>query len=72
MLPVLTNWQHWGFGDYVCGIEPGTNPPTGQNTARKERKLVRIRPGQSRVYDVELSVLTDRDDISKFMKTAGG
>ncbi len=71
MLPTLTNWQHWGFGDYVCGIEPGTNPPTGQNTAKKERKLVRIRSGQSRVYDVELSVLTDRDDINKFLKTAG-
>ena len=55
----------------IGGIEPGTNPPTGQNTAKKERKLVRMRPGQSRVYDVELSVLTDRDNINKFLKTAG-
>jgi hypothetical protein len=70
-LPLLTNWQHWGFGDYVCGIEPGTNPPTGQNAARKERKLVKIRPGQSRTYDVELSVLTDRDEIGKFLEKAG-
>jgi hypothetical protein len=70
-LPLLTNWQHWGFGDYVCGIEPGTNPPTGQNAARKERKLLKIRPGQSRTYDVELSVLTDRDEINKFLKKAG-
>jgi len=70
-LPLLTNWQHWGFGDYVCGMEPGTNPPTGQINARKQRKLVKIRPGQSRTYDVELSVLTDRDEIGKFLKKAG-
>jgi hypothetical protein len=24
-LPCLTNWQHWGRGEYVTGLEPGTN-----------------------------------------------
>ncbi len=71
-LPVLTNWQHWGFGDYVCGIEPGTNPPTGQIQARKQRKLIKLGPGKSRTYDLELSVLTDRDAIKQFVEKAGG
>ena len=29
-LPALANWQHWGPGEYVTGLEPGTNPPIGQ------------------------------------------
>jgi len=55
----------------VGGIEPGINPPAGQNTAETERTLARTRPGQSRVNDVKLSVVTDRDEINKFRKTAG-
>jgi len=26
-LPVMTNWQHFGPGEYVTALEPGTNPP---------------------------------------------
>lgn len=70
-LPWLCNWQHWGFGDYVCALEPGTNPPIGQNAARKQKKLVTLAPGESRTYDLELTVLTDRNQINKFLETAG-
>ncbi len=70
-LPWLTNWQHWGFGDYVTGIEPGTNPPTGQIKAREQKQLITLKPGQKRTYELEISVLTGREQISKFTKTAG-
>ena len=70
-LPWLCNWQHWGFGDYVCALEPGTNPPIGQIAARKQRHLVKIAPGRSRTYDLEISVLTDGAEINKFVKSAG-
>ena len=36
-LPWLTNWQHWGKGEYVTGIEPGTNPPIGQAKAQTSK-----------------------------------
>ncbi|GAB3894415.1 aldose 1-epimerase family protein [Spirosoma agri] len=66
-LPWLTNWQHWGKGEYVTGIEPGTHPPIGQAKARKEGSLVFIAPGESRTYDLELELLTDAADINDFV-----
>nr|MBC8217085.1 DUF4432 family protein [Planctomycetota bacterium] len=71
-LPCLANWQHWGPGEYVTALEPGTNPPTGQAAARKQRKLIHIAPGKSRTYDLEMAILTDKTQIKRFLQTAGG
>jgi hypothetical protein len=70
-LPSLANWQHWGPGEYVTGLEPGTNPPIGQAKAREQKKLLHLEPGQSRTYDLEIRVLTREQDIRRFLKTAG-
>ncbi|MHC4520591.1 MAG: aldose 1-epimerase family protein [Planctomycetota bacterium] len=70
-LPCLANWQHWGPGEYVTGLEPGTNPPVGQTAARKQKRLIHLAPGQSRTYDLEISVLTAQKDIKRFLKVAG-
>lgn len=70
-LPWLSNWQHWGPGEYVTALEPGTNPPIGQAKARKQKKLIHIAPGKSKTYDLEMTVLTDKRQISRFLKTAG-
>lgn len=70
-LPWLTNWQHWGIGDYVTALEPGTNPPIGQNRAREENTLILLEPGESRQYDLTFSLLTEGSDIQQFL-TAGG
>jgi len=56
-LPWMTNWQHWGKGEYVTGIEPGTNPPIGQAKARAENTLIQLAPGERRTYDLEIEVL---------------
>jgi len=55
-LPWMTNWQHWGKGEYVTGIEPGTNPPIGQAKAREQNTLIQLAPGERRFYDLELKV----------------
>jgi len=70
-LPWMCNWQHWGFGDYVCALEPGTNPPIGQNKARENGKLIELAPGESRIYDLEITILTDSKRISEFVSKAG-
>ncbi|WP_428666550.1 aldose 1-epimerase family protein [Runella sp.] len=57
-LPWMTNWQHWGKGEYVTGIEPGTNPPIGQAKAREQNTLIHLAPGERRSYDLEIEVLT--------------
>ncbi len=56
-LPWLTNWQHWGKKEYVTALEPGTNSPIGQSSARKNKTLLFIQPGETRVYELELEVL---------------
>ena len=70
-LPCLTNWQHWGPGEYVCALEPGTNYPVGQNKAREQGQLIILEPGEKREYDLEFSVLSDKQQISDFVKTSG-
>ena len=67
-LPCLTNWQHWGEGEYVTGLEPGTNPPSGQASARKENKLIHLQPGETRSYDLQFEVLDKQDSIREFLK----
>lgn len=57
-LPWLTNWQHWGKGEYVTGMEPGTHPPIGQAKAREQGSLLFLEPGESRIYDVVLEAST--------------
>ena len=59
-LPFVTNWQHWGNGEYVCALEPGTNPPIGRNAARKQRKLRHLAPGKSRTYELVIATAAGR------------
>lgn len=61
-LPWLTNWQHWGKGEYVMGLEPGTHQVIGQAKAREQNELIHIAPGETRVYDVELEVIHHNND----------
>jgi galactose mutarotase-like enzyme len=66
-LPWLTNWQHWARGEYVTGLEPGTNPPVGQARARQQDQLLHLAPGESRHYDLELEVLTTPQGIQDLL-----
>lgn len=70
-LPSLTNWQHWGPGEYVCALEPGTNYPIGQIKAAEQGNLITLEPGEKREYDLEFSVLSDKPSILDFIKTSG-
>ena len=70
-LPALTNWQHWSPGEYVCALEPGTNPPIGQNKVKTLNELVMLEPGEKRNYHLEFTVLSDTDQIKTFLNSAG-
>lgn len=67
-LPWLNNWQHWGKDEYVMGLEPGTNLPTGQSKAREEGRLIHLQPGETRTYDLEFEILIDETTIREFLK----
>ncbi len=68
-LPWLTNWQHWGRNEYVTALEPGANPPIGQTKAREQNELIFIAPGETRSYDLNISVLNNAKQINKFLDT---
>ena len=66
-LPWFINWQHWGKGEYVTGLEPATNPLIGQAKAREQNELILLAPGETRSYDLELEILTDEAAIKNFL-----
>lgn len=66
-LPWLTNWQHWGSGEYVTGLEPGSNRPMGQAKAREQGELIMIAPGETKKYDLEMALLLDKKEIDLFL-----
>lgn len=55
-LPWFTNWQHWGRNEYVTALEPGTNPPIGQASARENNTLTQLEVGETATYDIKLVV----------------
>lgn len=67
-LPWFTNWQHWGKGEYVTGLEPGTNPPIGQAKARAKKELIFLEPGETRTYNVEMEVLDQEEKIKRLLQ----
>lgn len=67
-MPWLTNWQHWGPGEYVMGLEPGTNPPIGQVKAREQHQLIELQPNESRLYNLDISVISDPSSIDAFVQ----
>lgn len=70
-LPWLTNWQHWGAGEYVLGLEPGTHPPVGQARARQDGTLIMLEPGERRRYEVTIRVHHDENEIRRFLERTG-
>ncbi|OQY06868.1 MAG: DUF4432 domain-containing protein [Planctomycetales bacterium 4572_13] len=71
-LPHLTNWQHWGPGEYVCALEPGTNPPIGQNKARQLDELIMLEPGESKNYHLGIQIFSDPDPIREITSAFKG
>ncbi|WP_266366159.1 aldose 1-epimerase family protein [Tellurirhabdus rosea] len=68
-LPWLTNWQHWGRGEYVTGLEPGTHPPIGQAAARARQELLFLEPEDSRIYELSLEVVPSDSEYFNSLPT---
>ena len=66
-LPWLTNWQHWGRGEYVTALEPGTNPPIGQKKAREQGELILLEPGETRTCGLEMEIMENKDHNLEFL-----
>ena len=62
-LPWMTNWQHWGKGEYVTGLEPGSHPPIGQSKARENETLIFIAPGKRIQYNLSFKAIQGNENI---------
>jgi len=67
-LPTFVNWQHWGKGEYVTGLEPGTHPPLGQKHSRENGSLILLEPSESRNYHLEIELLDEEGSINELLK----
>ena len=63
-LPWMTNWQHWGKGEYVTGLEPGSHPPIGQSKARENETLIFIAPGERIQYNLSFHAVQGNENIN--------
>ncbi len=70
-LPFLIEWKQMGKGNYVVGLEPGTNRVEGRARERAEGRLITLKPGQTATYDLEIGALTEKKDCAGFEKTVG-
>lgn len=56
-LPRFTQWQQFGWGDYVLGLEPGNVGVMGRASERATGGLTYLQPGEKRRFRLEISVL---------------
>ena len=68
-IALVANWQHWGRGEYVTGLEPSTHPLSGQSKAREDKTLLFIAPGEKVNYDLEIEVLSTKKISESFWES---
>jgi len=56
-LPHFTQWKMLGAGTYVCGLEPSNAHLAPRTELRADAALPVLEPGESRVFDLEWSVV---------------
>ena len=67
-LPQFMQWKMLGPKEYVCGIEPCTNREGGKAAERKAGRLINLRPGARREYNLEVGVLSGAGEIRAFRR----
>jgi len=68
----MTEWIMTGQQDYVVGLEPGNCLPEGRVEARKNGRLAMLEPGERKEINLEIGVLTDKDDVKMFFERMSG
>lgn len=63
-LPCAFQWQNFQAGHYVLAIEAATHHIKGDNFARERGEMIWMKPGETRSYHVQFTVLVDAADIS--------
>lgn len=67
-LPEFTQWKNNGTREYVIGLEPCNCHVDGRDVDRAEGRLQFLKPGETREYHLEITVLTTADEVAQFEK----
>jgi Domain of unknown function (DUF4432) len=62
-LPCLNEWKMMQPGNYVCGLEPGTNWVGGRAEERAAGRLRLLEPGASAHFGLDIRVLASHTEI---------
>ncbi|GAC1457428.1 MAG: aldose 1-epimerase family protein [Ktedonobacterales bacterium] len=62
----LIEWKQLGEGDYVVGTEPANCRPEGCAAAAQNGRLEVIKPGETREFELEFTVLVGTEEIATF------
>lgn len=60
-LPCFVQWKMLGAGTYVIGLEPANALVMGRSVEREAGRLQYLEPGESRIYELEIGVLTGEE-----------
>jgi hypothetical protein len=71
-LPYFTQWKCLASGTYVCGLEPSNCELLGREEARRQGKIINLRPGEVVEYDLEVEVLSSKEAVKKAIKRIEG
>lgn len=65
-LPNFIQWKYTSEGEYVAGLEPANCLVEGRTKERERGTLQYILPGESKEYQLEIGVLSAKNEIKKF------
>jgi len=71
-LPHFMEWKMMGEGDYVVGMEPANCLVEGRAEERKKGTLQFIQPGEVKKFELEIGILSCKEEIEKFEKLIMG
>jgi Domain of unknown function (DUF4432) len=71
-LPNFIEWKMMGQGNYVVGMEPANCLVMGRADERARGTLQFLEPGERRDYELEIGVLTSREEIDAFAAEVAG
>ncbi|QQS47457.1 MAG: aldose 1-epimerase family protein [Acidobacteriota bacterium] len=66
-LPFLTLWKNTTALEegYVTGLEPGTSAPANRGIERQAGRLQKLKPGETRNFALEVSILEGQDEVER-------
>ena len=69
-LPYFTLWKNTPLAadGFVTGLEPGTNFPNPRSFEGEQNRVVKLKPGETVKFEVELDVLGDAKAVASAEK----